>query len=114
MNEWTDEILKDGTGIKLETKTVEKLSDDELDDISGGFTETNKGLATFGYNIKCPNCGATAATAFEAGAWQDKKMKSVEYHCGCGCKFVCYDGYVIKKDRWVNLCNQKGYKYPFA
>ena len=114
MSEWTNDIINDGAAVKLEETKAAKLSDDELDGVSGGFTETNKGLSTFGYNIKCPSCGSTAGSNFEAGAWQDKKMKSVEYHCLCGCKFICYDGYVIQKDRWVNLCNQKGYKYPFA
>lgn len=106
MSEWTDDVKKVSVSLKL--------SDDELEDIAGGFKETSKGLATFGFNIKCPSCGATSASSFDAGAWQDKKMKSVEYHCNCGCQFVCYDGYVIKKADWLNLCNKKGYKYPFA
>ena len=83
--------------------------------MAGGFAETNKGLATYGYTIKCPGCGAAAASDFAAGAWQDKKLGSVEYHCSsCGTEFVCYDGYVVFKDAWVELCGRKGYEYPFV
>ena len=103
------------TGTDMDGLSDEKkLSEEELLEVAGGFTETNRGLSTFGYEIKCPDCGAMSADSFEAGAWQDKKMNSVEYHCNCGCRFVCYDGYVIKKDNWINLCNKKGYRYPFA
>ena len=103
----------EGKGIELEKKLFE-ISDDELNTVVGGFGETNKNLSSAGYQIKCPKCGATAASSFEAGTWQDNTQHTTEYHCNCGAKFVVKDGYVIMKDAWIDLCNKKGYKYPFA
>ena len=88
-----------------------KISDDELESINGGFKETAS-LPTKGMNIKCPKCGNS--TSF-GNALFDKKIGSVEYHCGsCGTDFICYDGQVVLKNNWISLCNTKKYSYPFA
>ena len=88
-----------------------KISDDELESISGGFKETAS-LPTKGMNIKCPQCPNTKNFG---NALFDQKIGSVEYHCNeCGTDFVCYDGQVVLKNNWISLCNSKKYKYAFA
>lgn len=94
-------------------KNVKRIDDSELENINGGWKETNKKLATFGKEIVCPSCGASKKVQFEDIALQDDKTKSVEYHCRCGCQFVCYDDCVILKSDWINKCNSKDYSYPF-
>ncbi len=108
----TEKELKE-IGIEMEKK-VNAISDDELENISGGFTEVTPNIATTGMNIKCPVCNAVAASEFDPHAWVDKKLGSVEYHCNKGHKFVCYDGFVIMKDAFINICKSKKYNYPHA
>ena len=91
-----------------------KLGDGELNQVSGGFKETNSALPTNGASIRCPDCGASSASSFAKDALLDTGMNSVEYSCQCGCKFVCYGGYVIKKAAWIAKCGEMGYSYPFA
>ncbi|MBO6132969.1 MAG: hypothetical protein J6P05_01385 [Lachnospiraceae bacterium] len=101
-------------GIREEMGTMNKLSDDFLEDVNGGFQETNPALATSGLEIACPNCHSTNKADFSKSALMDNKTKSVEYHCKCGASFVCYDGYTIPKSNWISLCKKKDYSYPFA
>ena len=103
-----DDIKKIGN--RLEKKTVE-LTDDDLENINGGFKETNKKLYSFGFNIKCPKCGKSGANDFYSGVKVDDTQKSVEYHCKCGCQFIFKDGYAVIKEDWVGLCSSKGYTY---
>ncbi len=101
-------------GKKLEKKVFE-VTDEEIEQVSGGFGETNSNLPTYGFEVKCPKCQATGASNFAAGAWKDSKQNTVEYHCNCGCEFVVNSkGYAVMKKDWIALCVKKGYKYPFA
>lgn len=91
-----------------------KLSDDELENISGGFCEGDKNLATYGYEVKCPKCGSDKQSVVGKGR-VDKGTGSVEYDCKCGYNFICYKTggtmYVIPKNKWVSKCSEKGYAY---
>ena len=90
---------------------MKKMRDNELENIAGGFRETGN-VPTQGMNIVCPKC--KSGDNIRGGALFDNKMGSVEYSCGCGTDFVCYDGQVILKSKWIKLCNAKKYHYPFA
>jgi len=103
-----DELKK--IGKKLEKKTVQ-LTDDELENINGGFKETNKDLYSYKYNIVCPKCNSSKAKDFYSAVKVDDVQKTVEYHCKCGCKFIFKDGYAVIKEDWVSLCGTKGYTY---
>ena len=95
-------------------KKVNRIDDSELENISGGWMETNEKLATYRKNIVCPNCQADKRDQFEDIALQDDKLNSVEYHCSkCGCQFVCYQDLVILKGDWIKKCNEKNYRYPY-
>lgn len=99
----------------IKANEIEALTEETLGQVSGGFREDNSKLPTAGKNIKCPSCGASAAESFSGTALSDPKTGSVEYHCKhCGTSFICYENSVILKDKWINLCKQKGYSYPFV
>ncbi|MCR4891099.1 MAG: hypothetical protein K5989_02800 [Lachnospiraceae bacterium] len=90
------------------------LTDDQLEHINGGFGELASG-GTKGMNIVCPSCAASNKSDFSNKVLKDAKTGSLEYKCNkCNTSFICYDGYVILKSDWINLCNKKGHKYPFA
>jgi len=90
------------------------LPDEELNEVVGGFRESNKTLSTYGMNIVCPVCKSSDASHFSNAALKDSKTGSVEYHCSCGTAFVCYSGQVILKAEWIKMCKDKGYNYPFV
>ncbi len=92
---------------------MSKLNDHEMDQVVGGFQEQNKGLPTNGMNIECPNCHSKEANSFAGSALYSPQIGSVEYHCKCGCQFVCYKDKVILKDDWLALCKNKGLAYEF-
>lgn len=85
----------------------------ELNNVTGGFAEANPGLPTAGKKIKCPKCHTTEKSKFSKSVFYDPKLGSVEYMCGCGCKFVCYHNKVYLHDEWKQICNSKGIKYGF-
>ena len=93
---------------------MKKLSDEELDNVAGGFREGNKALDTYGKEIKCPSCKQSRRDGFDPRAFKDPKTGSVEYRCKCGTAFICYEGNVILKDDWIRKCKEKGYNYPFV
>lgn len=92
---------------------MDKLDFTELDNVTGGFAEENQGLPTSGMSIVCPACHTSDKDAFAGSVLYDPSIGSVEYHCRCGCKFVCYQGQVIQRQEWDALCKQKGIKYTF-
>ena len=89
------------------------INEKELEQVSGGFSETNKGLPTQGMNIVCPKCHSSNAASFSQAALYDRNIGSVEYKCKCGCSFVCYQGQVLMKKDWLALCSAKGISYGF-
>ena len=91
-----------------EENEMEKMIDDELEKVSGGFVETGD-LPTKGMEIVCPACGNDKYIV--RGAYHDKKVDSVEYHCSKHGSFVCYDGNVSWLADWKKLCAEKGYNY---
>ncbi|MCR4590830.1 MAG: hypothetical protein K5668_08425 [Lachnospiraceae bacterium] len=92
-----------------------KLHDDELENVAGGFKETNQELRgyTYGLEIVCPSCGESSKNGFFEKVFVDTKMKTVEYHCNCQAKFVVYRKNVIMKDEWIKKCQEKNYVYPY-
>jgi len=93
--------------------TLEYLKDADLGDVNGGFKEQNKILPTVGMNIVCPKCKTSDPSAFAGAALFDPNLDSVEYHCKCGCKFVCYKNQVILRKDFDDLCKANGIKYGF-
>ena len=85
----------------------------DLENISGGFRETNPGLPTNNMNIVCPKCHSTQAASFNSNALFDKGLGTVEYQCKCGCSFVVSNGQAILKKDFLSLCKDKGISYPF-
>lgn len=92
---------------------MKELKFDALEQVTGGFQETNQGLPTNGLNIVCPACHSSKANSFSKSALYDSKLGTVEYQCKCGCSFVISHGKAIKKNDFLNLCKQKGIAYPF-
>lgn len=79
---------------KKAVKGMQKVSDDELKDVAGGFIET-EGYAA-GHEIQCPFCGADTKSSFITYIASDD-LKLDGYQClkpGCGCVFGV--------DRWGN------------
>ena len=97
----------------IKSGSATKISDDELDEVVGGFGEANSALNTAGMNIICPSCSSSSPNSFSKQVLHDPKTGSLEYRCKCGCRFVCYEGYVIPLDSWISRCAAEGYKYPF-
>ena len=89
------------------------LNLNELDHVVGGFAEASEGLPTAGMEIVCPRCYNDNKNYFAQSALYDPQIGSVEYRCSCGCKFVCYEGQVILRDKWDALCDRKGIHYVF-
>lgn len=89
---------------------MQKLNDDELNGVSGGVMETAD-LPTKGKNIICPSCNKD--NRLSKKACYDPKLGSVEYSCGCGCKFVCYGNDVLLKKDFLDLCIKNKYDYLF-
>ena len=61
-----------------------KLSDDELDKVSGGYTEY-QGYAK-GYEVVCPVCGRNGVDDFDS--WMDHETCSDFFVCKCGYTFA--------------------------
>lgn len=94
-----------------------ELSDDELGDIAGGYTEdlNVKGLWSKGWWIQCPACGnADKSIRSNSDLLLDNEKHTVEYKCTCGQRFVVDGdtGAIYKKKDWVAECNKMGYTYP--
>ena len=87
-----------------------KLNDNELENVSGGFRE-EADLPTNGKSIVCPSC--THGDRIKKKAKYDPNLNSVQYECGCGCKFVYYGDSVIMYDVFKKTLNDKGYDYKF-
>ena len=92
---------------------MKKLNENDLLAVTGGFQELNKALPTAGKDIICPKCGEKAGEQFAKSVLYDPSLGSVEYHCSCGCQFVCYNDEVSYKDEFVKLCGQNGIEYKF-
>ena len=92
---------------------MKKLDLFELENISGGFQETNPDLPTNKMNIVCPKCHSTHVNSFMPDVLFAKNLGTVEYQCKCGCSFVVSHGQVILKKDFLNLCHDKGIDYPF-
>ncbi len=69
---------------------MNKLNDDELDKVSGGWRETNEDLPTYGKNIVCPFCGNDKKEKFAPNVIYDRINNSVTYFCSCKKSFVVF------------------------
>lgn len=104
------------TGSVIPGKKIE-LSDDELGDIAGGYTEDLpvKNLWSKGWWVQCPACGnADTSIRDNADLLLDNEKHTVEYTCTCGCHFIVDGdtGAIYKKQDWVKACKKMGYTYP--
>lgn len=103
----TEELRKIGN--MLEKKTG-RISDEDMENVVGGFMETNKDLYTYGLNITCPVCRASKAECFENSAQVDTKQQLVRYTCkNCG-PFVVVKGYAITQAAWDDWVSGKSVK----
>ena len=64
------------------------MNDNELETVSGGYTETN-GYAK-GFAIICPKCGASVQADFETSAVDSLGQQF--YRCRCGQAFLADAG----------------------
>ena len=94
------------------TGEMEKLSDDALNKVAGGYIEPDNFQAK-GWEICCNNCGASGYYDFEIV--RDSSMLHVtEYRCNrCGYNFVVdgMDGGVWEKSSFLYWCNNEGIVY---
>ena len=76
--------LSDFKNKKKAEKKQKKLSDEELEQVSGGYWET-LGYAA-GYWIECPLCGRTGRNSFDT--WADDAQAVDQFRCVCGAAFA--------------------------
>ena len=88
MSEEKKDLLKDAKKIgKKVTKGKRMLTDDELEEVAGGFWETEGWAA--GYWVQCPKCGADLKSSFKTYI-ADMTYQVDGFECqtpGCGCVF---------------------------
>ena len=66
-----------------------RLSDDQLDKVSGGYTEGNLVSDFTGYIIKCPNCQNTDESTLAHIPAPENSILTGEYVCKkCGTHFT--------------------------
>ena len=82
--EVTGILLKDLKKMDVTLKKKGRLSDDELDKVSGGYTEY-QGYAN-GWEIKCPVCGRSGVNDFQS--WMDDETRADFFLCRCGYTFA--------------------------
>ena len=86
-----DEIKAKFSSVK-ELKGREKLSDENLEKISGGYIEES--APNYGDNVVCPNCGEDRESQITY-AYDPTDPSTVEYHCyTCGRDFYYNGAYV--------------------
>ncbi len=88
-----------------------ELNDEELSEVSGGMREEGD-LPTKGKNIICPVC--EKGDGIEKKALYDPILRSVQYECKCGAKFVYYGNSVIMYEAFKKKLEEKNYfNYKF-
>ena len=93
-------------------KLVDMMIDEsKLESVSGGYMETQE-VASKGKNIVCPRCNSDARLLKNI-TLSDDYLDTVEYHCGCGCKFVYYGGKFLLKEDFISICDEKGFNYRY-
>ncbi len=113
-----DNNFDDLKGMKLNSKILLKngaISDDELDNVSGGFRE-DASIPSKGYEIACPNCRAAGVNdiAMEVKVWRNGDIESVEYTCyKCFKPFIVFRGTAYNKQDFVNKMKSIGRTYPY-
>ncbi len=92
INDVPQDILDKVKNLKRSDRLVSELSDDDLDDIAGGF-KLKKGYAK-GRKIKCPNCGTKKEK--KISTWEDDDDKCSMFYClECRTTWGIYsDGYI--------------------
>lgn len=96
-------------------RKMEKLPDNMLEDVAGGYVEDLKEVYSYNYWIECPYCGSSAKKIGMGTLKMDDNMHTVEYKCTCGQSFVVDgdSGDIYGKKYWVDACKKFGYDYPF-
>ncbi|MCR5788794.1 MAG: bacteriocin [Lachnospiraceae bacterium] len=80
------DLLKNAKMSDKTVKGMQKLSDDELKEVSGGFIE-DEGYAA-GHEVHCPNCQADTKSSFITYIASDE-LKLDGYECqNPACRFV--------------------------
>ncbi len=71
-----------------------KLSDADMSNVAGGFTESDAGLGSWNQLIRCPKCGMTEKSKFKVT--RNDMALGTEYRCEvCGCQIkVDKDGLI--------------------
>ena len=81
--ELTERPASDTLKKRVQLKTVEKLSDDDMEKVAGGFKEQRGGYAN-NCEIECPYCGETRIDWIFAGQ-PDGSVQRDPYYCyNCG------------------------------
>ena len=76
--------------------TDEKLSDDQLAKVSGGYIEEFSEGHSLGCEIKCPNCGNDNEELFSCDCDILTSVQKDLYICGvCGMQFATAEGYGV-------------------
>ncbi len=66
-----------------------ELSDEEMNDIVGGYKEGDKNLQSYGLEVYCPNCLNSDSGKIGERVYNDPELHTTEYHCNaCGTDFV--------------------------
>ncbi len=118
MTNKADVIAKAKADAAAKTAT-RKLSDDALENVNGGFVETDQHHWSHDWNIICPMCGETKVKKLkEYELFDDDTMGTTEYHCSsCNNDFVVdgETGLTMERSAWVNFLQKNfNYVYPFA
>ena len=93
-------------------KLVDMMIDEsKLESVSGGYQETHD-VPSKGKNIVCPKCNSDARL-LKTITLSDDYLDTVEYHCGCGCKFVYREDNFILKEDFISKCDEKGINYRY-
>ncbi len=73
-----------------------KLSEDQIENVTGGFKQTIKGAWSYGEIIKCPSCGNANWNEFYCDADELAAVQKDLYTCAiCGQQFAAATGYGI-------------------
>ncbi len=76
--------IADLTKLKTADKRPEKLNDEDLDKVAGGYWEYD-GYAT-DFWIECPNCHRKKREDFNT--WMDHEQRVDQFRCKCGYAFA--------------------------
>ena len=77
-------LLENAKKTDRKAKAFQKLGDDQLEEVSGGYWE-DAGWAE-GYWIQCPKCGRSAKSSFYTEIIDNKEQVD-GYECKCGYVF---------------------------